>query len=550
VNERTKTLITVAVSIGCSLVAGELLFRAILGVPVFQLTNYRNAEVVRHNLSGQVEYDPLLGWRQKPNFHLGGFNTIEYGLRRSSSSDDHVRTGGILVVGASFTTGSEVTDEEAWPAQLEAIMDQPVLNGGVGGYGVDQAVLHAEELLPLVHPKMLVVDLSPENVLATGFSYMSYSKPYFTIEPGGLRLQNYPVPKYQKTDPSFDLRKDVLGYVLAFDRLMATYYPNYWYSMGNVRSIRADNDEVAVSCMLLERLKGEADKAGIRMLVSMQHGGANVLAQTEIPAFVHMTEDCARADGIPVVDEFEVLKTMSKTDMEGFRSLYVSDPVGVLGHKSRKGNRLIAEIVAGGLKRPVEAPSPREKSTVVLVPIVKGDGKNLLSHSEDLEEQIDGSSIASFSKTPGSSSAMKIYRIQGVGPAGEHYVGMSLGALDGPLTLSLDACPEGTFKLRLQLLAGGSDGVLGEFDLDQGSASIVRIGRALNIRGGASAAQSCWRRLWITANLPTEAPSAVILFQLADKTGSYIFDPVHESVLIRAVQVESGNTASAYQPTP
>ena len=72
-------------------------------------------------------------------------------------------------------------------------------------------------------------------------------------------------------------------------------------------------------------------KAGARMVVSMQHGGANVLAQAEFPAFVRMVEDCARAAGIPVVDEFDVLKTISKTNMEAFRSLYVAVRHPLLG---------------------------------------------------------------------------------------------------------------------------------------------------------------------------------------------------------------------------
>ena len=37
--------------------------------------------------------------------------------------------------------GNEVKDEEAWPAQLEALTGLEVLTAGIGGYGTDQAYL-------------------------------------------------------------------------------------------------------------------------------------------------------------------------------------------------------------------------------------------------------------------------------------------------------------------------------------------------------------------------------------------------------------------------
>jgi hypothetical protein len=549
VKDRAKNLLAVVISIVCSLVVGELLFRAISGVRVFDLTNYRNAQVVRHNLSSAAEYDPLLGWRMKPNFHMPGFNTIELGIRSNGRGDEHVKTGGILAVGASFTAGSEVEDEQAWPAQLEAIIGQPVANGAVGGFALDQIVLRAEELLPVLRPATLVVDLIPDNVESVSYSYLGRPKPYFTLEATGLRLQNNPVPRFQKADNSFDVLKDVLGYVLFFDRIMGTYYPDYWYSAGNTKVLGADNDDVAVSCTLLQRLKGEADKAGVRMLVTMQYGSGRLFELSEVPGFIQLLENCAQSAGIQMVDEFEALKAMARTDIEAARAAYVREPGGLLGHKSAKGNRTVAEMVADALKHPIDPSSALAKAPAVLVPMVNGDGKNLIKEPEALEKQIV-SSHASFSEASSWFSSTKGYRIHASGSPGEHYVVLPLGSLDGPLTLSLEACAEGTSKLRLQLVAGQAEGVLGDFDLDSGSARTTRIGRVINIRSGASSAYSCWRRIWITANLPPESPPISLIIQLADSSGNYEFEPAHESALVRAVQVERGNTASPYQPTP
>ena len=54
----------------------------------------------------------------------------------------------ILAVGDSYTYGEEVGENDSWPAQLQRIKNQRVLNAGVSGYGFDQSVLRAELTLP------------------------------------------------------------------------------------------------------------------------------------------------------------------------------------------------------------------------------------------------------------------------------------------------------------------------------------------------------------------------------------------------------------------
>jgi hypothetical protein len=40
-------------------------------------------------------------------------------------------------MGGSFTFGEDVSDLEAWSAQLQRLTGRRVLNGGVSGYGFD-----------------------------------------------------------------------------------------------------------------------------------------------------------------------------------------------------------------------------------------------------------------------------------------------------------------------------------------------------------------------------------------------------------------------------
>ena len=62
----------------------------------------------------------------------------------------------ILAVGNSFTFGDEVSDDATWPAQLEAETRRRVVNAGVFGYGLDQTILRAEQLVSVESPPSLL----------------------------------------------------------------------------------------------------------------------------------------------------------------------------------------------------------------------------------------------------------------------------------------------------------------------------------------------------------------------------------------------------------
>jgi len=178
-------LVLVSSLIGMLLV--EIGYRISADVPIFQLTDWRAQEVAFSRFGdGYGTPDPVLGWVNFSSREFDGFGTIEHGIRRNFE-ETTVRTGGVLAVGDSFTEGWEVADSESWPAELEAISGVPVINAGVSGYGSDQIVLRAEQMLPIVKPKILIVGLYEEDILRAGYSTFNAPKPYFTIEDGELR---------------------------------------------------------------------------------------------------------------------------------------------------------------------------------------------------------------------------------------------------------------------------------------------------------------------------------------------------------------------------
>ena len=107
--------------VGCGLVsfvALEIALRLYLQMPVFTLRDWRGQRAGLLQTSGAV-YDPLLGWSQRSNFVSGGFDTLDYGIRKNSDEDEQLTPGSVLAVGDSYTAGSEVVNEDTWPAQLE-----------------------------------------------------------------------------------------------------------------------------------------------------------------------------------------------------------------------------------------------------------------------------------------------------------------------------------------------------------------------------------------------------------------------------------------------
>ena len=559
--ELQKSLLVTVITTVVALLCAEGALRYLSGKRVFALTRYRAANIVINKFPKNVmSYDSLLGWRLNPGVALPApeerelpvkipeFHTIDYGVRRNSAANDHPRQGGVLVSGASFTAGSEVNDEDAWPARLETLIDQPVVNGAVGGFGADQIVLRAEEMLPVIKPKVLIVDLVPDNIEAAGYSYHGFPKPYFTVEKGQLALQNVPVPLHQAPNDTFEPLKDVLSYSLVIDRTMATYFPDAWYSSRTENFTRANNDEVNVSCLLLRRLKKETDAAGVRLLVTIQYGGGAITSTSRPDGSVRLVEDCLRRVGIQLVDEFASLKALWQNQPDVFKSLYINEPDGVLGHKSRAGNLEVAKMVAAALALPAPANIAPESA-------VEQNGSEQAASGEVLL-RADDTSLQSSPyveiEALGAPSAARTYRIVAAGKPGEHYLVVPVPGGGGTLTFSVDVRADTSSNLKLQLFRGYADGthdgVMGIFDLGRVTAATWRLGVGTNIEAGIQPIDSHWHKLWITGTLPpSEDGHNTIIIQIADGLGKYSFVADGDAVKIRNVTVERSGAPSHHQ---
>ena len=317
---------------------------------VFVLGNWRAWRIEYLTFGSSGKFDPLLGWVSKEWHEDEGPNTVAHGLRRNSlEQEDRTRAGAILAVGGGLTHGgSEIDDDETWPAQLERLTGTPVLNGAVAGYATDQVVLRAEQLLPLVRPKTLIVGFVEEEIAHASLSSYGSSKPYFTLEGGELKYHPPTPPAvHDKDTPAWQARvRDILGYSAVLDVVLEQVAPGYWMGTAGQQVMkRIDNDPAGVTCALLARLKRRTDADGIRLLLFMQHGQRVVTQKAQPGEDARKVAQCATTTGIEIVDHFETLRAMAFARRDGLRDLYAK------GFMSAEGNRHAAELLARTIKQ-------------------------------------------------------------------------------------------------------------------------------------------------------------------------------------------------------
>jgi hypothetical protein len=378
----TRAINSIAILLCATLVylaLGEFAVRIALQAPTFALHDFRHARATR-TINTAVQYDSVLGWRLKPFIRSTGLNTLDHGFRSNGNADAKVQPGVGLAVGSSFTAGSEVNDDQSWSAHLQQRTGWNVNNGGQGGYQADQIVLLAEQLLPLIRPQVIVIDLIPGTIIGAGYASSGWPKPYFTVENGELVAHNSPVPAGRAVNhEGFDIKR-FLGHVAVVNSFMAAFFADFWFtSEGNTYTAIA-TDEIGVTCRLLARLKRKTDAADVRLLLYLQYVGLEIVDGSRMaavgrpykvwrsvrnkvrsllvnvppgaPDWYEASQQvgaCARSLGIATVDELPTLRGVYEKNPADLRKYYQTEPDGTMGHKSSFGNREAAKLVAAAI---------------------------------------------------------------------------------------------------------------------------------------------------------------------------------------------------------
>jgi hypothetical protein len=341
-------------SLALCFVALELALRVASGEPLIPSENLIARKVALLRVHVSNEYDPLLGWVLKPNMDSpGGVSTLAYGIRRNGPGPQPILDGAILTSGDSFTAGSEVLDHESWPAYLEQRLGMPTLNAAAGAWGSDQIVLRVEQLVPIVHPSMVVVSFLVDDLQRSRYRvYAGGNKPYFTIADGELVHHNHPVPPFSGRRDELGPTRSILGHSLLVSWTMERVGYSAWWRDGSVYKRARHVDVVAVNTLLMKRLKRALDAQGISLTFLMQYGGSQVAEWGAQPDYALQVLENFRALGVDCVNTWEPLQEIyTQQGEEALKALYVMHEDGkVYGHMSGAGNQFIAALLAARME--------------------------------------------------------------------------------------------------------------------------------------------------------------------------------------------------------
>lgn len=291
-----------------------------------------------------AEYDKTLGWIPKPgtknktNLWNSTINIEDHGVRSNGNHPPSQSPFKILTVGDSFVFGDQVSDHQTWPSELERISGLKVINGGVFGYGIDQIVMRAETLIPVLEPKAFILSFTPDDVARSELSLRTgVQKPYFRLDSNGSpELKNVPVPLSHSVRRLGFVRR-VLGYSFYVHQFMGRLYRSYWYS-GTSDSwgyVIEHHQGLEVSCALMRRLKTLIDHEEIPALIVAQYGPKDPLNEIERnQKFIA----CMRDMGFEVLDQYKDLYKIREMDPERFQSFYS-------GHMTEVGNFWVARNI-------------------------------------------------------------------------------------------------------------------------------------------------------------------------------------------------------------
>lgn len=354
---------TVGISTILALLALEIGVRLWDGVPLDLRENFvaRELDAV-HKMGAVAVYDAQLGWTPRPNsrwdakgdpVQSGGYYTFgSYGVRMPSQEIVSLQQGAILVVGDSFAVGSEVPDEDSWPAQLERLTKTQVINAGSGGYGFDQIVLRAQDLLPRLKPRSLVVQTRLEfGISVSRMSiYGGAPKPFFAVQGGRLLLNNEPVPRTASSSRDLGWLRSVLGYSYLVQYAMTRLNQLQWWIAPRLATkfVISEDEAVNVTCFLMRRLSELRIQYNIPIALVLQYSaldGINLDLAWEKER--DRATECAKHEHIEVIDSLDALRaTYRNGGISTYQKLWVMhESDRVYGHMSAEGNQLIANLI-------------------------------------------------------------------------------------------------------------------------------------------------------------------------------------------------------------
>jgi hypothetical protein len=312
------------------------------------------------------KYDSEVGWI--PESQAPGDELFPYGIRPNGPGRvwqvETARRPLVLAVGDSFTWGDDVPPGDSMPARLEQECGWAVLNAGVGGYGLDQIVLRAEQLAPKLKPDVVLVSYIEDDLRRALFRFRSGTpKPYFEVENGGVVLRNYPVPPWKHRPNEIRRPQEAWWrHSYAVTWLLIRLFPDRILE-GTTASMAAPATAelrpiVTEIFRRLDRLAAELD---VPVFVVRLHGNDRSPEINSVSPF-EADESAFRAgfgvERLRYVDLVGEFQSIQERDPAKFRTFQAAaEPFS--GHNSALGNAYVAKRIADHVCHDTASPNER-----------------------------------------------------------------------------------------------------------------------------------------------------------------------------------------------
>jgi len=392
------TLLVVLVVIEAIGRVGLLVVPSLIGMPsrtvaaILREQSARIDQLLGPDSLRREELDPELGWRYRPGYARGADRINEQGTRNlhryaPSPPSDAIR---VAVFGDSFVYGNEVGTADAWPSRLEAIdprFEAP--NYGVGGYGADQALLRYRRDGLTLHPQVVVLGFTPDDLRRLVNVYRRFiddrewplAKPRFALDDRGA-LQLIPSPLQRPADYARLRAQPLL--VRELGQHDAWYAPEIYqdplfdwsgavrlasslvvrlrqHFLGENRLVahgvfNSDAEAFRIQVAIFREFATEVAQHGARPLVLfLPDAGALAQARAGRPTLYAPLAATLEQAGIDYLDTAPALAAAA--EHEAVSSFFMPG-----GHYSPRGNAIVAAALASALR--AHAPSPGVHTTL------------------------------------------------------------------------------------------------------------------------------------------------------------------------------------------
>ena len=310
-----------------------------------------------------TQYDPELGWVNKPNINMPNMygqgislKTNSQRFRADHDFDVAVPHGKYRAIcsGDSFTLGYGVSDDHAWCQLLTKLDPQlETVNMGQAGYGLDQTYLwYKRDGLKFEHQIHLLAFITEDFKRMQSDKYIGYSKPFLDIENGSLVVRNVPVPRRAYQAPWLTTTIEQLEHLRTIEFLNRLSL--------RLRESSGNSDEISLKdkirktreivSKILEDLKRQ-DDAQSRRLVMVYLPLKSEMKGDDPQEWIKFLKTESKALGIPLINVLESFRNLPDGEAE---EMFIPEGQlgyrGAAGHLNNQGNQLVADIIYKSLR--------------------------------------------------------------------------------------------------------------------------------------------------------------------------------------------------------